>query len=245
MFGSVIKNYYCEKNNINPENVFVVSVIPCTGKKFEVQRHEDVDVSISTRELAHMIKSASIKFTELNDEQYDNPFEVASGAGAIFGATGGVMEAALRTAKEVLENKTADCIDFTEVRGTEGVKEATYEVAGMQVKVAVASGLANAKKVLESVKNGEKEYHFIEVMACPGGCINGGGQPYQSDSVRNNVDLKTLRAKALYDFDANMSLRKSHESPVVKMLYDEYYENPGSHKAHEQLHTTYAPRKKY
>lgn len=245
MFGTVIKKFYCEKNNIDPEKVFIVSVIPCTGKKFEVTRHEDVDVSISTRELAHMIKSASIKFNELQDEQFDNPFETASGAGAIFGATGGVMEAALRTAKEVLENKSADAIDFKEVRGIDGVKEATYDVAGIKVSVAVASGLKNAKKVMDAVKNGEKQYHFIEVMACPGGCINGGGQPYQSDAIRNNVDLQSLRAKALYDFDASMSLRKSHESPVVKMLYDEYYEKPGSHKAHEQLHTSYAPRKKY
>lgn len=245
MFGSVIKNFYCEKNGLDPKDVFVVSVIPCTGKKFEVTRHEDVDVSISTRELAHMIKTAAIKFTELKDEEFDNPFETASGAGAIFGATGGVMEAALRTAKEILENKEADSIDFTEVRGMEGVKEATITVAGMEVNVAVASGLANAKKVMDAVKNGEKNYHFIEVMACPGGCINGGGQPYQSDAVRNNVDLKALRAKALYDFDANMSLRKSHESPVIKMLYDEYYEKPGSHKAHEQLHTTYVKRSIY
>lgn len=245
MFGAVLKHYYCEKNNINPDDIFIVSVIPCTAKKFEVTRYNDVDVSMTTRELAHMIKTAAIKFTELDDEAFDNPFEIASGAGAIFGATGGVMEAALRTAKEVLENKTADNIDFKEVRGTQGVKEATINVAGMEVNVAVASGLANAKKVLEAVKNGEKSYHFIEVMACPGGCINGGGQPYQSDAVRNNVDLKNIRAKALYDFDAETSLRKSHESPVMKMLYDEYYEKPGSHKAHEQLHTTYQARKVY
>ncbi len=245
MFGSVLKNYYCEKNDINKDDLFVVSVIPCTAKKFEVTRHEDVDVSLTTRELARMIKTASLQFVDLEDEQFDNPFEIASGAGAIFGATGGVMEAALRTAKEVLEGKPADSLDFNEVRGTQGIKEATYNVAGIDVKVAVASGLANAREVLEAVKKGEKEYHFIEVMACPGGCINGGGQPYQSDSVRNYVDLKTLRAKALYDFDAETNLRKSHESPVVKMLYDEYYEKPGSHKAHEQLHTTYVERSKF
>jgi len=247
MFGAILKSYYCEKNNIDPKDLFVVSVIPCTAKKFEVEREEfnkDVDVSLTTRELGRMIKSASINFTDLPDEDYDNPFDVATGAGAIFGATGGVMEAALRTASEILEGKSTP-IDFKEVRGTKGIKEATYTVAGKEIKVAVASGLANAKAVLESVKSGEKQYDFIEVMACPGGCINGGGQPCQPDSVRNYVDLKALRANALYNYDENLPQRKSHESPVVKMLYDEYFEAPGKEKSHHLLHTKYVKRDKY
>ncbi len=247
MFGALLKSYYCEKNDIDPENLFVVSVIPCTAKKFEVQREEfnfDVDVSLTTRELGRMIKTAGINFCDIADEDYDNPFDIATGAGAIFGATGGVMEAALRTASEILSGESTP-IDFVEVRGTEGIKEATYTVAGKEIKVCVASGLANARVVLDSVKSGEKTYDFIEVMACPGGCINGGGQPTQPDSVRNTVDLKTVRAKALYNYDESLPLRKSHESPVVKMLYDDYFEAPGKEKAHHLLHTTYTKRAKY
>ena len=252
MFGAILKSYYAEKNNIDPKNIFVVSVIPCTAKKFEVGREQvnktgdfqDVDVSLTTRELAKMIKGAGLRFVDLADEEFDNPFETASGGGAIFGATGGVMEAALRTAAKTLD-PNFEGIEFKEVRGTEGIKEADYTVNGVTVKVAVASGLANARKVLESVKSGEKDYTFIEVMACPGGCINGGGQPCQSDSVRNYVDLKTLRAKALYDADASMELRRSHESPVMDMLYKEYFEKPGSEKSHHLLHTSYVERQKY
>lgn len=247
MFGSVLKTYYCQKNNINPEDLFVVSVIPCTAKKFEVTREElgyDVDVALTTRELAKMIKEAGLIFTDLADEEYDNPFDLATGGGAIFGATGGVMEAALRTAAYTLDG-TCDIVDFKEVRGTEGIKEAEYTVGGVTVKVAVASGLANARKVIEMIKSGEKDYTMVEIMACPGGCINGGGQPLQSDSVRNYVDLKALRADALYKYDAENSMRKSHESPVVKMLYDEFFEAPNSHKAHEILHTSYTARSKF
>ena len=252
MFGAILKSYYAEKNNIDPKDIFVVSVIPCTAKKFEVGREQvnktgdfqDVDVSLTTRELAKMIKGAGLKFVDLADEEFDNPFETASGGGAIFGATGGVMEAALRTAAKTLD-PNFEGIEFKEVRGTEGIKEADYTVNGVTVKVAVASGLANARKVLESVKSGEKDYTFIEVMACPGGCINGGGQPCQSDSVRNYVDLKTLRAKALYDADASMELRRSHESPVMDMLYKEYFEKPGSEKSHHLLHTSYVERQKF
>ena len=252
MFGAILKSYYAEKNNIDPKNIFVVSVIPCTAKKFEVGREQvnktgdfqDVDVSLTTRELAKMIKGAGLRFVDLADEEFDNPFETASGGGAIFGATGGVMEAALRTAAKTLD-PNFEGIEFKEVRGTEGVKEAEYTVNGVTVKVAVASGLANARKVLDAVKAGEKDYTFIEVMACPGGCINGGGQPCQSDSVRNYVDLKTLRAKALYDADASMELRRSHESPVMDMLYKEYFETPGSEKSHHLLHTSYVERQKY
>lgn len=244
MFGAILKSYYCEKNHIDPKDLFVVSVIPCTAKKFEVTRDEmieDVDVALTTRELGRMIKGAGIQFAELPDEAFDDPFETATGGAAIFGATGGVMEAALRTAAYLLDG-SAEKVEFNEVRGLQGVKEATYTINGMDVNVAVASGLANARKVIEAVQSGEKNYHMVEIMACPGGCINGGGQPTQSDSVLNNVDLKTLRSKALYDADAAMALRKSHESPVIKLLYDEYFETPGSHKAHHLLHTTYVKR---
>ena len=248
MFGAVLKSYYCQKNNIDPNKLFVVSVIPCTSKKFEVTREEqrsadydDVDVALTTRELARMIKRAGLDFNALPDEDWDNPFEVASGAGAIFGATGGVMEAALRTAAFKLDGKS-DALVFNEVRGTKGIKEAEYTVGGVTVKVAVASGLANARAVIEAIQKGEKDYQFVEVMACPGGCINGGGQPYQPDTVRNNVDLKALRAKALYDLDDNLELRKSHESPVMDLLYNDFFETPGSHVAHKYLHTPYVKR---
>ncbi len=249
MFGAVLKSYYCEKNNIDPKDLFVVSIIPCTAKKFEVTREEqwnngmpDVDVSLTTRELGRMIKNAAIKFTELPDEDYDDPFEFASGGGIIFGATGGVMEAALRTAASILD-KDIKKVDFEEVRGTNGIKEATYEVGGVTVNVAVASGLANARKIVEDIKAGRKNYHFVEIMACPGGCINGGGQPVQSDSVRNYVDLKALRSSVLYTADKNIDIRCSHESPIIKTVYDEYFEAPGKEKAHKLLHTTYVDRK--
>lgn len=248
MFGAVLKSYYCQKNGIDPRDLFVVSVIPCTAKKFEVTREEqrtfefdDVDVALTTRELAKMIKGAGVSFEDLDDEEFDNPFEIASGAGAIFGATGGVMEAALRTAAVKLDGSCKK-LEFKEVRGTENIKEATYKIAGTEINVAVASGLANARKIIEMVKSGEKNYHMVEIMACPGGCINGGGQPVQSDSIRNYKDLKALRAKALYDADSSMKLRKSHESPVVKILYDEYFDAPGKSRAHKLLHTTYVKR---
>ncbi len=248
MFGAVLKSYYCQKNNIDPNKLFVVSVIPCTAKKFEVTREEqrtgeydDVDVALTTRELARMIKRAGIDFNALPDEKFDDPFEVASGAGAIFGATGGVMEAALRTAAFKLDGK-CDALVFNEVRGTKGIKEAEYTVGGVTVKVAVASGLANARELVDAIRRGEKDYQFVEVMACPGGCINGGGQPYQPDTVRNNVDLKAIRAKALYDLDEKLELRKSHESPVMDLLYNEFFEAPGAHKAHKYLHTPYVKR---
>ena len=251
MFGALLKTYYCQKNGIDPKDLFVVSVIPCTAKKFEVGREElktfdfqDVDVALTTRELAKMIKGAGIKFTELNDETFDTPFATASGAGTIFGATGGVMEAALRTAASWLgaELKT---VDLKEVRGTAPIKEVTYELAGKKITVAVTSGLANARKVLEQIKSGEKQYQMVEVMACPGGCINGGGQPVQSDSVRNYTDLKALRAAALYTSDRQNTLRVSHESPVIQTIYDEYLDAPGKARAHMLLHTTYVKRSAY
>ncbi|MCQ2771025.1 MAG: [FeFe] hydrogenase, group A [Clostridia bacterium] len=251
MFGALLKSYYCQKNNIDPKDMFVVSVIPCTAKKFEVSRPElsnagiaDVDVAITTRELSRMIKGAGIAFKDIPDAEFDNPFAVGSGAGAIFGASGGVMEAALRTAANILDG-TNEKLEFMDVRGMSGIKEATYKIAGTEVDVCVASGLANARKVIEMIKSGEKKYLFVEIMACPGGCINGGGQPVQSDSVRNYSELKSKRASVLYNADKEGSLRLSHENPIVQSLYDDYLEAPGKAKAHSLLHTTYTARKKY
>ena len=250
MFGAVIKTYYAEKNGIDPQDIVSVSIMPCTAKKFEVGRdHQDaagvadVDIALTTRELARMIERAGIMFTQLPDEDFDNPLGESTGAAVIFGATGGVMEAALRTAVEKLTGEELKALDFTEVRGTAGIKEATYNVAGMDVNVAVASGLANARALLEDVKAGRKNYHFIEIMACPGGCVNGGGQPTQPASVRNFVDLRAERAKAIYEEDKNLPIRKSHENPMIKKIYDEYFDEPGSHKALHILHTQYVDRK--
>lgn len=249
MFGAIAKTYFAQKNNIDPEKIVMVSVMPCTAKKFEIGREDqdaagvpDVDIAITTRELARMIKRAGINFLSLPDETFDDPLGESTGAGVIFGATGGVMEAALRTAVEFLTGKELKKLDFVEVRGTKGIKEASYNVAGMDINVAVASGLANARKLLDDVKAGKANYHFIEIMACPGGCVNGGGQPYQPASVRNFTDIRALRAKALYQQDAEMKIRKSHENPSIQKLYDEFLEKPGSHKAHQLLHTTYVKR---
>ncbi|HEY9060187.1 MAG TPA: NADH-dependent [FeFe] hydrogenase, group A6 [Pseudobacteroides sp.] len=251
MFGAVLKSYYAEKMGIDPSKIFVVSIMPCTAKKYEAQRPElssngypDVDVVLTTRELAKMIKEAAIDFKELPERQFDDPMGEASGAAVIFGATGGVMEAALRTVTEILNGKPSDEIEYNVVRGIDGVKEAVVEAGGMKIKAAVAHGLGNARKLLEKVKNGE-EYHFIEIMACPGGCVNGGGQPIQPSKVRSWVDLRAERAKAIYDEDKEMPIRKSHENPRIKMLYDEYFKEPGSHKAHELLHTHYVKRENY
>lgn len=254
MFGAVAKTYYAKKKGLDPKDIFVVSVMPCTAKKFESGRDDqsaagngipDVDIALTTREFARMIKRAGLNFAELPDEEFDAPLGASTGAAVIFGATGGVMEAALRTANDVLTGKDNKAVDFTEVRGTEGIKEATYTIAGTELKVAAVSGLANARKLLDDIRAGKRNYHFIEVMACPGGCVNGGGQPTQPASVRNFVDLKALRAKSIYEEDKNLPLRKSHENPAVKALYDEYLEKPGSHKAHEILHTTYVARPKF
>lgn len=250
MFGAIIKTWYAEKNGIDPKNIVNVSIMPCTAKKFEINRKDqsaagkgipDMDIALTTRELARMIERAGINFKLLPDEEFDNPLGEASGAGVIFGATGGVMEAALRTAVETITGKPLDNVDFKEVRGTAPIKEATLNVAGTDVKVAVASGAAAANVMMERVKAGEK-FHFIEIMGCPGGCVNGGGQPTQPASVRSFVDLKALRAKALYDDDAANTVRKSHENPMIKTLYGEYLEKPGSHKAHKILHTSYVDR---
>lgn len=249
MFGAMYKTYYAEKAGLDPKDIVFVSCIPCTAKKFEVGRdHQnaagvpDVDVAITTRELARLIEKAGINFKALPDEKFDQPFDIGSGAGAIFGATGGVMEAALRTAAEVILGKSLEKLDFDDVRGTAPIKRATYKLGDMEIKVAVASGTKNANELLTKVKNGEEKVDFIEIMACPGGCVNGGGQPLQPASVRNTVDLRALRAAVLYKADANMDLRKSHENSAVKKIYDEYLEHPGSHRAHEILHTSYVKR---
>ena len=249
MFGAVLKTYYAEKMGIDPKKIVSVSIMPCTAKKFEIGRPDqsaagvpDVDYAMTTRELARMIKRLGIRFNELPDEGFDDPLGESTGAAVIFGATGGVMEAALRTAVETLTGEELPNPDFVDVRGTKGIKEATYNVAGMDVKVAVASGLGNARQLLEKVKAGEADYHFIEIMGCPGGCVNGGGQPQVSGTVRNTVDVQGIRAKVLYDNDAAKTIRKSHENPSIKKVYEEYFGEPGSHKAHEVLHTTYVKR---
>ena len=250
MFGALTKTWYAKRMGLDPKDIFVVGIMPCTAKKFEVAREDeaaagvpDVDVALTTRELARMIDRAGINFAELPDEEFDSPMGESTGAAAIFGATGGVMEAALRTAASWLTGSDGAPVDFVEVRGVEGVKEATYQVGDLTLNVAVASGLANAKRLLDSVKSGEKTYHFIEIMGCPGGCVNGGGQPQQPGYVRNTVDIRSLRAKVLYDSDKNNPIRKSHENPAIKELYETYLGKPGSHKAHHLLHTTYVKRK--
>jgi NADP-reducing hydrogenase subunit HndD len=249
MFGAITKTYYADKMGLDPEKIVMVSVMPCTAKKFEIGRDDqnaagvpDVDITITTRELARMIDRVGLNFLALPDEEFDNPLGQSTGAAVIFGATGGVMEAALRTAVETLTKEELPSPEFSEVRGTKGVKKATYNVAGMDINVAVASGLNNAKELLDEVKEGKANYHFIEIMGCPGGCVNGGGQPQQPSSVLNTTDVAGLRAKALYDLDASMPFRKSHDNPSIKKLYDDFLEAPGSHKAHEYLHTTYVKR---
>lgn len=252
MFGATMKTWYAQKLGMDPKDMVVVGVMPCTAKKFETKRpdqsasgYPDVDIAITTRELARMIESAGIYFRHLPDEEFDNPFGESTGAATIFGATGGVMEAALRTAVETLTGETLENVDFTDVRGMENIKEAAYDVAGLNVKVAVASGTKNAKVLLDKIKDGTADYQFIEIMGCPGGCINGGGQPIQHAVVRNFVDLKSKRAEALYKSDANNAKRKSHENSAIQELYAEFLGEPGSHKAHEILHTSYVARKKY
>ncbi|MBR2338449.1 MAG: [Clostridia bacterium] len=253
MTGAVLKTYYAKKMGIDPKDIVNVSVMPCTAKKFEINRDDqnaagvpDVDIVITTRELGRMIDRAGILFTSLPDEEFDAPLGDDTGAAVIFGTTGGVMEAALRTANDWLTGKDNKDVEFHEVRGMDGLKEATYNIAGMEIRVAVASGIASANYIMDTIKSGNAPWHFVEIMCCPGGCINGGGQPIQPAAVRNFTDLKALRAKALYDQDAAMTLRKSHDSPVVKKLYEEFFDDGiGGHKAHHCLHTTYVARKKF
>ncbi len=254
MFGAIAKTYYAKKMGLDPKDIFVVSIMPCTAKKFEAGRDNqsaagngipDVDVALTTREFARMIKRAGLNFAALPDEEFDAPLGTSTGAAVIFGATGGVMEAALRTANDVLTGKDNENIDFTEVRGTDGIKEATYNIAGNEIRVAAVSGLANARKLLEDIRAGKRNYHFIEVMACPGGCVNGGGQPTQPASVRSFVNLAAKRAAAIYDEDKALPIRKSHQNPAVQEVYKEFFGEPGSHLAHEVLHTSYVARSKF
>ena len=252
MFGALLKTYYAKKEGLDPSKIFVVSVMPCIAKKFERQRTEmqndglfDVDAVITTRELARMIKQANIDFVSLEDSEFDSPMGEATGAAAIFGTTGGVMEAALRTAQDTLTGEDLKEINFEAVRGGEGIKRATVEIAGKEIKVVAASGLKNAQKILEEIKSGKADYQFVEIMACPGGCIMGGGQPIKTSKERMEKDIRKLRADCLYSIDEKSTIRKSHENPVVKKIYEEFLEKPGSYRAHKLLHTKYQEREKY
>lgn len=246
IFGAIAKSYYAQKIGVKREDLVVVSIMPCLAKKYEAARDElktngnpDVDYVLSTRELADMMKEAGIDLNKVEDSDYDNPLGESSGAGVIFGTSGGVLEAALRTAADWLSGEDVKEIDFTAVRGLEGVKEATVNVAGLELKAAITSGLGNARKILEKIKKGEAEYHIIEIMACPGGCINGGGQPYSS----HDNSILGKRKDAIYSEDKNKTIRKSHQNPDIIKLYDEYLKKPGSHLAHNLLHTKYTARK--
>ena len=252
MFGALIKSYYAQKEGLDPKKIYVVSVMPCVAKKFERQRDElkndemfNVDNVITTRELARMIKQANLDFVNLEETEFDAPMGEATGAAAIFGTTGGVMEAALRTAQDTLTGEDLEKINFEDVRGPEGIKKATVNIAGKEIKVVVASGLKNAQIILDEINEGKADYQFVEIMACPGGCVVGGGQPIKSSKIRSNVDVRALRANALYTIDEKATLRKSHENPVVKKIYEEFLGKPGSEKAEELLHTHYVERKKY
>lgn len=259
MFGAILKTYYAEQNGIKPEDMFVVSVMPCTAKKFEKERKQlmvnglkDVDAVLTTRELAKLIKRAGIRFTKLPDEQFDNDIVGEyTGAGVIFGATGGVMEAALRTAAFVLDGKELEHVELQDVRGMQGIKEATYHLGSMDVKVAVASGMKNAKVLLDQIREGKSPYHFIEIMGCPGGCVAGGGQPFVKPCFLPNEDddildtFRDKRASALYQEDESKQIRVSHRNEQIKKLYDEFLGEPNSHLAHELLHTSYAARTRF
>ena len=252
MFGAIIKSYYAKKNNIDPSKIFVVSVMPCIAKKYERTRddeqgtgYDDVDAVITTRELARMIKQAHINFVDLEDNKFDSPMGEATGAGAIFGVTGGVMEAALRTVQEKVTGNAFEKLEYESIRGMDGIKRAEVDMNGTKVKVVVASGLKNAQIIMEEIKSGKADYQFVEIMACPGGCIMGGGQPIRTSKERSTIDIRGKRASALYSIDEKSIIRKSHENPVVKKIYEEYLGEPGGHKAHELLHTTYVKREKY
>ena len=252
MFGAVIKSYYARKFNIDPSKIFVVSVMPCIAKKYECTREEmeenglrDVDAVITTRELSRMIKQANIEFNSLEDTDFDDPMGEASGAGAIFGTTGGVMEAALRTAADTIERKSLGQFEYKAVRGGAGIKRATVNIAGKDINVVVASGLRNARKIMDEIRAGNVDYQFVEIMACPGGCIMGGGQPIKTSKIRSTVDVRKLRADSLYTIDEKSTIRKSHENPTIKTIYKEFFGEPGSEKAHKYLHTTYHKEEKY
>lgn len=254
MVGAMIKSYYAQKNNIDPKKIYVVSIMPCVAKKGEKERSQmikdgmkDVDAVLTTRELGKLIKMFGIDFKSLPDSEFDQDlFGEYTGAGVIFGASGGVMEAALRTVADVLTGEDLDNFQYKKVRGTDGLKECTLNIGGQIVKVAVAHSMKMAKPLLEDIKAGKSKYQFIEIMGCPGGCINGGGQPYVSASIRNNdIDYKKLRALALYEEDEKMPVRKSHKNQQVQQLYADFLGEPNSHLAHELLHTTYAKQEKF
>ncbi|NLC52637.1 MAG: 4Fe-4S binding protein [Firmicutes bacterium] len=247
MFGALAKTYYAEKAGLDPKDIYVVSIMPCTAKKFECGRPEmsasgypDVDAVLTTRELGKMLRQAGIDFNQLPEEEYDAPFGITTGAGVIFGASGGVMEAALRTVYEVVTKETLPSVDFTAVRGIEGIKEAEIDLKGTKVKVAVANGLGNARQLMELIKAGKADYHFIEIMCCPGGCIGGGGQPIGTTNA-----IREKRIEAIYEADRGLPLRKSHENPAVKTLYEEFLGEPLGEKSHQLLHTQYTKREKY
>ena len=252
MFGALIKSYYAEKIGVAPDKIAVVSVMPCIAKKFEANREQmnvngikDVDFVITTRELARMIKQAGLDFVNLEASTFDDPMGEATGAAAIFGTTGGVMEAALRTAYEKITGETLKDVNFEAVRGGEGIKRATVKIGDKEVKAVVAHGLGNAQIVMDEIRGGKADYQFVEIMACPGGCIMGGGQPIRSSKERATIDIRKLRADCLYSIDEKATLRKSHENPVVLKIYKDYLGKVGGHKAHELLHTSYVEREKY
>ena len=252
MFGAILKTYYANKNNIDPKKIKIVSVMPCVAKKYEKTREEmesdeirDVDVVITTRELARLIKQKGIDFTKLEDSEFESPMGEATGAAAIFGVTGGVMEAALRTAADIIEGKDLKNIEYEEIRGKEGIKRATVKIARKKVNIVVASGLKNAREIMEEIKSGKADYQFVEIMACPGGCIMGGGQPIKSSKTLSNTDVHKLRANSIYSIDEKSTLRKSHQNPAVIKTYVEFLEKPGSNLAHKYLHTEYKKQEKY
>lgn len=259
MMGAIIKSYFAEKNGLDPKNIFVVSIMPCTAKKFEKERPQlavnglpDVDCVLTTRELGDLIKRSGINFNALPDEEFDSDLlGDYSGAGVIFGVTGGVMEAALRTAYYVLTGKEHELIKFEQVRGFDGIKEATIDIEGKQISVAVASGMKNAKVLMDEIRAGTSKYSFIEIMGCPGGCVAGGGQPYIKPCFLPNEDIDILdtfkekRAAALYSEDERQTVRQSHNNAQIQQLYTDYLEKPNSHKAHELLHTTYEGRRRF
>lgn len=252
MFGALLKTYWAKKNKINPKNIVSVSIMPCTAKKFEIGRNDqsaagkgmpDLDFTMTTREAARLIKKMGIDWNLLKNEEFDSPLGTDTGAAVIFGATGGVMEAALRTAVEILVGKKMKNLEYKQVRGMKGIKEASYTIKkGLTVKVAVASGTANAKILMDKIREGKADYHFIEIMCCPGGCINGGGTPQVPAHIRNTVDYKSKRASVLYGYDKKMKIRKSHENPDIQKLYKEWFKKPGSELAHKTLHTSYVKR---
>ena len=252
MFGAIIKSYYAKKLNIDPKKIYMVSVMPCIAKKYESTRQEmeadglrDVDAVLTTRELARMIRELNIEFDSLEDTNFDDPMGEATGAAAIFGTTGGVMEAALRTAADIVEGQDLKQIEYTAVRGEKGIKRAKVKMAGKEVKVVVVSGLKNARKIMEEIKNKKADYDFVEIMACPGGCIMGGGQPIKNAKTRATKDIRKLRADSLYSIDEKSLIRKSHQNPALQQIYKEFFEKPGSEKAHKYLHTHYNKQEKY